>query len=1048
MEKYNIFSSVSLFCDAEGEKETLSRCGLEFANLECDVIDNGVMQKICENDITAEAHFIECKQVNDISAMPERPLAYYSLTEAGLVRLKGAQPGCLVVYERVMTGFADITKSVVGMAICAKIRAAQNDVLLSDNIYPDGIIWSQQIYKTYNEKFGENMLDKLALLFVSAKGSVRFRGRYYKLVNELTYQNFLLPLKEAADEKGIQLYATVSERAGVAADMPSNINLAGYGCFNKMLIDTAHGLPSNITLKRYFAFSRFFAFNRVALMSNALILEKSLDEIRATFENLIAIGFDLIVMDVKENSDALSNAKAKYIKKYCDLLSAACAQMTSSERKLIFYPTFTRVMNDENDFDFDFGVELQKLEQNGIAYDICDELTFKTFAECVEGKLTVCECSYDGITFVNTENVLFATANKMQELLQQKILFNSFGEQLRLIDGVKSARVETFVKQFTPIKRIENISKTNPFRLNGFTTCRFGLLPDKSLLLFTNGKGDANISFKTKGKISSVDLLSRAETEALSKKAFSKKGAPLIGSQLIKVSKNQKVLYSGSSGVALQTGELFTLNADFKNMLPLNVCAYRTPRGHWNEPTVLGNLGEVLSDAKSGAEFKFMLNCEDLKGNVSLYVPNFTKCEVAVNGKNADKNGSVFNISSLLSNGQNEIVLSVPEVAAQISQNGMIESIFVMGNFAARNDGDITYDTEHKIYNNGNYTLTAIPEQVDINRLRESGFWHFAGVMELSCMVFVSKRGSSVYKLKFSEMNAELVQVAVNGIDVGIIGFAPYEINVGDYLSDGDNKITVKLYSPESSLKIKTTDDGAYVFEPLGLGADRINYEFIEFDNVSKAYKIGENNVTALDKVSFNLENGEFVVIAGPSGSGKTTLLNILGGMDKADSGNVVVEGANIGKLTEKQLTNYRRNDIGFVFQQNNLVDDLTVRENVELASRLSTDAINVNIALQAIGLSDHADGIVANLSAGQQQRVAIARALAKNPKMLLCDEPTGILNKDESDEILSLLYETCKTTNKTAIVVTNNEKIFEKADRVIKLENGCIVESIVNLED
>ncbi|MBO5726601.1 MAG: ABC transporter ATP-binding protein [Clostridia bacterium] len=297
-------------------------------------------------------------------------------------------------------------------------------------------------------------------------------------------------------------------------------------------------------------------------------------------------------------------------------------------------------------------------------------------------------------------------------------------------------------------------------------------------------------------------------------------------------------------------------------------------------------------------------------------------------------------------------------------------------------------------------------------------------------------------------MNAELVQVAVNGIDVGIIGFAPYEINVGDYLSDGDNKITVKLYSPESSLKIKTTDDGAYVFEPLGLGADRINYEFIEFDNVSKAYKIGENNVTALDKVSFNLENGEFVVIAGPSGSGKTTLLNILGGMDKADSGNVVVEGANIGKLTEKQLTNYRRNDIGFVFQQNNLVDDLTVRENVELASRLSTDAINVNIALQAIGLSDHADGIVANLSAGQQQRVAIARALAKNPKMLLCDEPTGILNKDESDEILSLLYETCKTTNKTAIVVTNNEKIFEKADRVIKLENGCIVESIVNLED
>ncbi|MBR6533275.1 MAG: ATP-binding cassette domain-containing protein, partial [Clostridia bacterium] len=173
----------------------------------------------------------------------------------------------------------------------------------------------------------------------------------------------------------------------------------------------------------------------------------------------------------------------------------------------------------------------------------------------------------------------------------------------------------------------------------------------------------------------------------------------------------------------------------------------------------------------------------------------------------------------------------------------------------------------------------------------------------------------------------------------------------------------------------------------------------------------------------------------------------MLGGMDKCDDGNIVIDGVNIGEFSEKQLSNYRRNDIGFVFQQNNLIDDLTVRENVALVSRISDDSINANIALDAVGLLDYADSLTLNLSAGQQQRVVVARALAKNPKLLLCDEPTGILNKEESTEILSMIYETCKTTNKTAVVVTNNDEICAKADRVIKLKNGCIVENIINLE-
>lgn len=1048
MEKYNIFNAVSVFESAESKKKILSRSGLELADLECDVIDNSVMQKICEKDLTTEAHFIECKKVVDVNRLPERPLAFYQYSKSGLTRLPKAQLGCLVVYERVTTGFADITKRVVGMELCGLVRSAQNNIILSDDIYPSGIICSQQIYKAYNEKYGENMLDKLALLFVSAKGSVRFRGRYHKLINELVYQNFLSPLKKIANEKAIQLYATIGERDGISADLPSNINLAGYGCFEKMFIDTNFGVPSNLTIKRYLAFSKFFAFRSTALISSKQVLGRSLDEIREIVDNLFACGIDLIVMDTKSSKDELYKAKANYIKNYCDLVAATCAQMKLPERKLIFYPNFTRLMSYQSDFDLEFCAEIQKLDQNGIAYDICDDLTFKNLAEIKDGKLVIGKCTYDSVVLANTENILFATAKKMQELLQQKIKFYSYGEQLRLIDGVKSSRVESIVKQFNLVKQIEDITDDKLFKLSSFAKCRFGILPDKSLLIFASGRTNADIIFKAKCKIAAVNPLTRTKTEIETQKKLGKKLVSLSGtSQFIEVFKGKKLLYSNSAAVAIQTGEMFTLARGTQNMLPLSKCVFRTTRGRWSEPVKLGSLPETLAKAKNGAEFKFALKCEEFKGTCSLYVPEFTDASVMVNGTSADKNNGMFSISSLLNNGDNEIVVTVPNIANKISECGMIENIFLMGEFAARAYGDIIYDTDRKIYTDGNFVLTTVPEQLDINKIRESGFWYFAGGMELSCTVFVSKRGSSVYKLKFSEMNAQFVDVVVNGIEVGYIGFAPYEINIGDYLYDGENKITVKLYAPDNSLKTKLTESGDYVFEPFGLGASKIDYEFIEFCGVSKSYNVGNEIKTALNCVSFNIQNGEFIVISGPSGSGKTTLLNMLGGMDKCDDGNIVIDGVNIGEFSEKQLSNYRRNDIGFVFQQNNLIDDLTVRENVAIVSRISDDSINANIALDAVGLLDYADSLTLNLSAGQQQRVVVARALAKNPKLLLCDEPTGILNKEESTEILSMIYETCKTTNKTAVVVTNNDEICAKADRVIKLKNGCIVENIINLE-
>ena len=220
---------------------------------------------------------------------------------------------------------------------------------------------------------------------------------------------------------------------------------------------------------------------------------------------------------------------------------------------------------------------------------------------------------------------------------------------------------------------------------------------------------------------------------------------------------------------------------------------------------------------------------------------------------------------------------------------------------------------------------------------------------------------------------------------------------------------------------------------------------FIEFKNVDKIYHMGEVDIKALNHTSFSIDKGELVVILGPSGAGKTTCLNILGGMDKATSGDVIVDGNNISKYSDKDLIYYRRNDIGFVFQFYNLVQNLTSLENVELAVQLCKDHLNPSKILSKVGLKKRMDNFPSQLSGGEQQRVAIARALAKNPKLLLCDEPTGALDYQTGKQILKLLEETSRKEKMTVIIITHNAQIAPIADKIIKFKNGSVSEIIEN---
>ncbi|MDL2253474.1 ABC transporter ATP-binding protein [Ruminococcaceae bacterium OttesenSCG-928-I18] len=220
---------------------------------------------------------------------------------------------------------------------------------------------------------------------------------------------------------------------------------------------------------------------------------------------------------------------------------------------------------------------------------------------------------------------------------------------------------------------------------------------------------------------------------------------------------------------------------------------------------------------------------------------------------------------------------------------------------------------------------------------------------------------------------------------------------------------------------------------------------FVDFRNVSKIYKTGEVETPALQDASFSVNKGEFCVIVGPSGAGKTTILNILGGMDSPTRGEIEIDGSLISALNQKELTSYRRFDVGFVFQFYNLVQNLTARENVELASEISHDPLDTDWVLKEVGLSHRADNFPAQLSGGEQQRVAIARALAKNPKLLLCDEPTGALDDNTGKQILKLLQETSENTGTTVILITHNSVITEMAQRVIKVKNGKISSVRIN---
>ena len=242
-----------------------------------------------------------------------------------------------------------------------------------------------------------------------------------------------------------------------------------------------------------------------------------------------------------------------------------------------------------------------------------------------------------------------------------------------------------------------------------------------------------------------------------------------------------------------------------------------------------------------------------------------------------------------------------------------------------------------------------------------------------------------------------------------------------------------------------SNSDCSVMQQSVNIGHEEVHMSYIEFQNVKKIYKMGDVKIKALNGADFSIEKGEFAVIAGASGAGKSTILNLMGGMDTATTGKIIVDKENVSKFSAKKLTTYRRYDIGFVFQFYNLVQNLTVRENVELATQICKNPLDIDEVIEAVGLKDRSSNFPSQLSGGEQQRVAIARALAKNPKLLLCDEPTGALDYNTGKQILKLLQDTCRKRGVTVVVKTHNLALTAMGDKVIKVKNGIVDSVTVN---
>lgn len=1073
MEKYGFFGGFNKNLDVIEQMDSERFIAKSIKREESLIINYSKASRMHKGGNLYAAKVLRFRVATDLSRLPEHLLGCYMVDEGNLIKLKKAVKGCYLVYFDVLGDYVNFTGKNAVQSFLDELIAEQKvfrHVIVSNNIFPSQILWSNTLKREYEEKYREPILDKLALLFVDAKGSTRFKSRYFSLLNTLVSENFFMPLKNL----------TYANKAEFCGEMNCVLNPVSQVLPNVSLMPMAHEFDRIILrCPKELADSDFIKKNAgiltninkqktVATVSYNDFLSMSLDEIKRLIDRFFANNINRVCIEHPETLSGVEFEKYICITAYIKKLVAALYMGKRVCDIMLLYPSqaaaaaytpidTSRIVN----YNAVIEKEIALLCKYNIPFDVGFEQALSTKIVCDGAILSVGDSTYSCLVLPSCATVSYNTANFIIEFTQKGGRVYTLGEKPHLIDGVKSERIEKLQSAIKSFKD-DDISPLRPAFLPVLSEPTVDIraikLNDASLMFFiANIRPSAKCptaTFFTHDDIVNFDLVNLSERAAILQNKIGKITGRSVtaldyyeqgNSTFFRVVKQAAYENLRRNHKTLPLDDTFYVSSVTDNRLVLSHCEWRVSRGRWHSAEKLTDIIEVLKKRNKdfSVQFRFVLKVDNgfLTEGVKLVCENSDIFTYAVNGQIVDGVNGIADITDLIKGDENEIILhsdNLYEILKTVS--APIESISVLGDFAIKNNEDYTLISGDIITRNS-FTLISRPDTVNSYKLRESGYWFFTGAIELSQKLFIEQKESAIYKIAFRDISAVYAEVSVNGSNAGILAFAPYEIDVSDLIIEGENDISIRFHA--LSMIAPEEDDRRLCFKALGGRLRDKEHAFINLDNVVKRYRDVTREVNVLDGVSFGIERGEFVVIAAPDGAGKTTLLNILAGTDRYDAGRVKVDGEDLGEMNIISLNNYRYHAASFIFADNNLINSMTVLENIMAAA--GNNLSGIMPILESVGIDNLKNKFPWQLSKKEQQCVALARALATDNKFILCDEPFGKLDYEAANDLLCIFKNVCKSAGKTFIIATNNFAVAAAADRVITLKNGKISANTVN---
>ncbi len=1073
MEKYDFFKTLSKNLEAVNEMDKDRFIAKSINREEALVIDYNKALAMNKADNLYAAKVLRFKVVSDVTRLPDNILGCYMIDDGNLITLKKIVKGAYIVYYEVLPDYINFTgKNAVQSFLDEAIKDGNpfKYVIVNNSIFPSQILWSKTIKNEYEQKYREPINEKLALLFVDAKGSTRFKSRYFNLLHELVAQNFFMPLKNLTYANRAEFCGEMNCTLSPVSQVLPNVSLMPFASrFDRIILRCPSALAnSDFIKKRAGMLTNINKQKTVATISYGDFLSMTLNELKRLVDRLFANNINRICIERPLVLGEIENQKYEQIMEYIKKLISVLFMGDRVSDIMFLYPasaTFSaytpidtaRIVKHNELIEN----EMNLLSANNIPFDVGYEQALGDAIVCDGAILSVGEKSYDKLVLPSMSTVSYNTANFLIDFANKGGRIYTLGEKPHLIDGVKSERVSKLCSIIRQIKNTD-LSVLRPAHIplinNSNIDIRIIRLPDSALMYFVsnirNTAEKATTTFFTHDDIVNFDIVNMAERAAVLQNKVGKiTGRSVVAldyfehgsSTLFRIVKDAAYENLRKNHKDLPLDDIFTLKSMEDNSYYLGSCAMRVGNGRWQKKTKVSDICAAVAkrDKDCTVQFKFDFSVAEgfYTGEIKLKIehPEFFSC--AVNNNAVSFNETECNITEHIKKGENSIILMAENLNRVLKKlPNVFSGITLLGDFALKNNGQYTY-LDDGILTDDSFTLTNVPETVNSGKIRESGFWFFSGDMELTQNVFIEKRESAIYKLSFRDISATFAEVYVNGIPVGVLSFAPYEIDVSDFITEGDNEITVKFRT--GTLKAYNVHDNQLMFTRFGGRLRDRERAFISVEKLGKSYKTAGIAKPAISGVEFGIERGEFVVVSGCDGSGKTTLLNLLCGMQKIDTGRICACGIDLSDMNMSEILDYRQS-IAFILPNGNLIDTMTLAENITLTQSFRmTDGVLA--ALESLGLEDKKDKYPFQLTHSERLLAAICRALIRDVRFIVCDEPLCRLNYDDGVRLLGLLRNICKSTGKTVIISTNNFAIEAAADRVIRLRNGSVQSNTVN---